>query len=76
MGPGLGPSVPRSGSFLGKSCTSWMTCWAVTTTARLPPQLGAGGQAGSEPRPVGCSRVFPCGLIQASSLTFLCYFVK
>lgn len=42
----------------------------------LTSQLGAGGQAGSEPRPVGCSRVFPCGLIQGSSLTFLCYFVK
>ena len=32
------------GSFLGKSCTSWMTCQAVTTAACLTPQLGARGQ--------------------------------
>lgn len=77
MGPGLGPSVPRPGSFLGKSCTSWMTCRAVITAARLtPPAGGRRPDAGSEPLPVGRSHVFPCGLVQASSLTFLCYFVK
>ena len=59
MGPSLGLSVPRPGSFLGKSCTSWMTCRAVTTAARLTPQLGAGGQTPAW----GRSCVFPCGLV-------------
>lgn len=49
-----------------------MTCRAVTTAARLTPQLGAGGQTPAW----GHSCVFPCGLAQASGLTFPCYFVK